>query len=129
MPTTSLPTHHHHQEPPITFQELPLLSTPTQISKIIPKDQPLLPSTPTKSNIDLGDKRETFEGFNCLPSPEYYALGITLKKKVAAANVRLYRHSYLQQDEFIKSDQAMLANGLIQIDFSLEDKASLKGEI
>ena len=103
-PTTSLPTYHHHQKPPTIFQELPLLSTFSQIPKIIPKDQLLLPSTPTKSNTDLGDKSAIFEWFNCLPSHEYCALRITLKKKVAATNVRLYKHSYLQQDELIKSD-------------------------
>ena len=55
-----------------------------------------------------------FEGFKFLPSHCYYTLKITVMKKVATINRRLYRHSYLQQDELIKSDQEMLATRLIQ---------------
>ena len=92
-------TTHHHQESLIIFQELLLLPTPTQIPKNIPKDQPLLSITlntfKTISNTDLDEKIAMFKGFKCLPSHEYYALEITLKKKVVAVNVRLYKHSYL----------------------------------
>ena len=77
-----------------------------------------------------------FEGFKCLSSHRYYALGITLKKKVATVNVKLYKHSYLQQDELKKGDKEMMTgliphhNGIFRNDsspsFSLEDKAYLK---
>ena len=134
-------TIHHYQESLITFQELPLLPTPIQIPKIILKDQPLLSITlntfKTTSNTDLDEKIAMFEGFECLPSHGYYALGITLKKKVAVVNVRLYRHSYLQQDELKKGDKEMITVGLIphhngifrndsSLSFNLEDKAYLK---
>ena len=135
----ALPTHqeltssslhtHHHQEPSTIFQELPLLSTPTQNPKILPKDQLLLPScfpitpntfknnslnsTKTKNNTAIDEKRAMFEGFKDLPSHRYYAFGTTMKKKVLAVNVRHYRHFYLQQDDFRKRDKEMLAVELI----------------
>ena len=89
---------HHHQEPSTNFQELSLLSTPTQNSKILPKDQLLLPScfpitpntfknnslnsTKTKSSAAIDEKRAMFEGF------KDYALGTIRKKKVPAVKVR-----------------------------------------
>ena len=54
-----------------------------------------------------------FEVFKFLPSHGYYAFGITLKWKVAVVNVRLYRHSYIQQDELTKGDKEMLVAELI----------------
>ena len=134
-------TTHHHQESFITFKELHLLLTPTRIPKIIPKDQHLLSITlntfKTTINTDLDEKIAMFKGFKCLPSHEYYALEITLKKKVVAVNVRLYKHSYLQQDELKKGDKEMMTVGLIphhsgifrngsSPSFGLEDEAYLK---
>ena len=156
----ALPTHqeltssslhtHHHQEPSTIFQELPLLSTPTQNPKILPKDQLLLPScfpiTPntfknnslnsTKTKNNIVEKITMFEGFKDLPSHRYCAFGTTMKKKVLAVNVRHYKHSYLQQDDLRKRDKEMLAAELIPhgrsilqqhyLLFSLENKAYLK---